>query len=934
MTAGGPPDSDFLERPAFRGAVPPPPAFLFEPGQILAGRFRILRPIGFGGMGEVYAVHDLELQTDVALKTIRSTIADDPRAVEQFRGEVLRARSVSHRHVCRVHDLFAHEGPGGVVRFLTMELLDGETLAGRLARDGPLALDAAARFGRQMAAALDEAHRCGVVHRDFKPGNVLLVDDGDGLERVVVTDFGLARLSGEGGAGAPSSGMGPAGTADYMAPELFGEGPGGPAVDIYSYGVVLHEMLTGRTPARQQAIGAALPEAAEPEAAMPRRWRQAIAICLQADPARRPSTATAAIQRATGELARQRRRAFLTIGTAAVLLAMALYAPLSRWWRVTPRLAPNPTIFVGAVENATGNPELDATGDLLRRQLEQSPRLAVLEGDTVRSTLRAMALPPDAPLETERAREVMWRAGAAGFVTGRIRRAGSSYALSLRLESASGQPDRPGASWARAYEARDQDELMRRIRDAANWVREAAGEAAAEIPLHDLPVAEVTTSSWQALHLYARGEALVAESRTNDGLALWSEALRLDPGFTLASMRMGDVLMSEGRFDEAYRQWDRTVELLRQRRLGSREEYRIRGMVASDTDDHEEAVRVYRLYLVAFPADFRPYFYIARPLSMLGRDDEAIAMLQQARLRRPNDLSVLAQLAMFQLRAGRLAAAQADIERLRNLGHADWAACLDAQRAFLEGAYDRALEGFRGLEASSDAFLRGRAPALQAAVYADLGRLDAAIELLERGADDDARRGDAAARVDKLLGRADLELRRGQARACRDLCVQAEQIDRSPPRLGRIAALYAQSGDPGSAARILAQLPESSPSRRVRIDRIRLDGEIRLARGDVRGAWIELQRAAAMEAPGVLIEYLARGAAAAGERGTALALYERLARDPGYYWRYPGEEPGRWFDAITRYDTLSAGRRSETADAFRARRAALAAFTLPDRRSR
>src|SRR5687768_16976684 len=123
MTAGGPPDSDFLERPVFRGAAPP--AFLFAPGQLLAQRFRILRPLGWGGMGEVYAARDLELQADVALKTIRSTIAEDPRAVEQFRAEVLRARSVSHRHVCRVHDLFAHEGPDGVVRFLTMELLDG-----------------------------------------------------------------------------------------------------------------------------------------------------------------------------------------------------------------------------------------------------------------------------------------------------------------------------------------------------------------------------------------------------------------------------------------------------------------------------------------------------------------------------------------------------------------------------------------------------------------------------------------------------------------------------------------------------------------------------------------------------------------------------------------------------------------------------------------
>ena len=143
-------------------------------------------------MGEVYEAEDLELSAHVALKTILPEIADQPAVIERFRAEVLRARSVSHANVCRVYDLFAESTSSGVVRFLTMELLDGETLASRLEREGAIPFKHAPRLIAQMAAALDAAHERGVIHRDFKPGNIMLV--GEGPEpRVVVSDFGIAH---------------------------------------------------------------------------------------------------------------------------------------------------------------------------------------------------------------------------------------------------------------------------------------------------------------------------------------------------------------------------------------------------------------------------------------------------------------------------------------------------------------------------------------------------------------------------------------------------------------------------------------------------------------------------------------------------------------------------------------------------------------------
>ena len=131
--------------------------------------------------------------------------------------------------------------------------------------------------------------------------------------------------------------------------------------------------------------------------------------------------------------------------------------------------------------------------------------------------------------------------------------------------------------------------------------------------------------------------------------------------------------------------------------------------------------------------------------------------------------------------------------------------------------------------------------------------------------------------------------------------MQVEQVDRSSLRMAAVGHVYARSGALADATRALSTLPKETSSRQLRIQKLRLGAEIVLARGDARGAWVQFQQAAALEAPGVLPEYVARGAAAAGELGTALAMYRRMAGDPGYYWRYPDHEPGRWFESLTRY---------------------------------
>jgi len=281
--------------PAFEGRVPAPQELSLSPGDLLLERFRVRRLLARGGMGEVYDVEDAALGTRVALKTLRASVLGHPAALGQFRRELLLARRVTHPNVCRLFEFFtAGKESQEPLVFLTMELLDGVTLSEHLVKHGALG-DDALPLVRQMVAALAAAHREGVVHRDFKSSNVMLVRASDGTWRVVVTDFGLACgvRPGERGDLLPQDGM--VGSPLYMAPEQVTGGPVSPGADVYALGVVLYEMVTGTLP----FVGDTLVSAAmkrleqQPESPAQRRpglsprWTSAILRCLERDPTRR-----------------------------------------------------------------------------------------------------------------------------------------------------------------------------------------------------------------------------------------------------------------------------------------------------------------------------------------------------------------------------------------------------------------------------------------------------------------------------------------------------------------------------------------------------------------------------------------------------------------------------------------------------------------------
>ena len=222
-------------------------------GDVVLERFRIVRRIGAGGMGEVYEAEDLDLnRRRIALKIILPAIANNPAILNRFKEEVILARQVSGPHICRIHEFFTSPSLANskCSAFLTMEFLEGRTLADKIDNEGPLSAKETLDVATQLCAALQCIHDAGVIHRDLKPRNIMLVSRNEG-EKLVVMDFGLARVFARQsntmrpGLTLPGTVMG---TPEYMAPEQFEGREVSPATDIYAVGVVFYELITGRRP--------------------------------------------------------------------------------------------------------------------------------------------------------------------------------------------------------------------------------------------------------------------------------------------------------------------------------------------------------------------------------------------------------------------------------------------------------------------------------------------------------------------------------------------------------------------------------------------------------------------------------------------------------------------------------------------------------------
>ena len=614
--------------------------------------YRVLKVIGGGGMGMVYKAEDLKLGRRVALKFLPEELSGDSLALQRFEREAQTASALNHPNICTIYEIEEYNGQP----FIVMELLEGDTLQQHLqkASPGPIAINQLVDVALQICNGLEAAHQGGVIHRDIKPANIFLTSQG----QVKILDFGLAKLvaSEETARNDPAEASKndhdrpsaqsvrqhakidvsltchgiTAGTAGYMSPEQVGKEKLDARTDLFSFGMVLYELATGRRAFEGETVAeihdAILHQAPAPaHDANPNVSSTLDAVmskALEKDRERRYQSAA----EMHADLVRTRKQALpvrlrLRKWFAAAALPAVIAAAFWLYWsyRRPVTLSGTDTLVLADVKNETSDPVFDdALNTALRYEMEQTPYLNVLGIDKVSGAMLQLKLPPTTKLTVDVARQICGKTNSKLVISQSISDAGNGYHLQMRaLDCGS------GATLAKEQvDIGKRNEVVHELGVIAASLRAKLGEPADLLARFNQPLEKALSSSLEALQASTQGLKLSLAGNVEGSIKFYQRAVELDPNFAVTSSRLGaaylflgNTELSAASYTRAYQLRDRLTE---KNRLNTEIDYY--GRVTGDWEN--EYSSVLRL-LEIFPRDVGAHANLRAAFVYLGQPDRA-----------------------------------------------------------------------------------------------------------------------------------------------------------------------------------------------------------------------------------------------------------------------------------------------------------------------
>ena len=672
-----------------------PPAKAILPRGFRLGEYEIQDLIGAGGMGEVYRARDLRLRRDVAIKILPPVAATDPDRLRRFEQEAHAIASLNHPNILAIYQFGEHErGP-----YLVTELLNGETLRQKLS-ESRLPISKTLEYSVEIARGLAAAHEKGVIHRDLKPENVFVTNE----DRVKILDFGLAKMTSSqppakevDGQTAPGLILG---TIGYMAPEQLRGQPVDARTDIFAFGAILYEALTGsgafERPTPAEGIAAILnetpPEMARSGRAVPAELERIAQRCLEKSSTRRFQSASD-LGFALESLREpglkvgvfQRLRQFSlahSIATAMVLLLTSLaVATVYFYLHRHPKLTERDTIVLADLDNKTGDAVFDsALNQALIIQLEQSPFLKILSDSEVNKALQQMSLPPGTKLSAAVARDVCVRAGSKAYLETSISNFGHGYLVQIAATGCVA-----GERLAQDQrKAGSKDDVLKTLDSIATKMRSKLGESLTTVQKFNYQ-GETTTSSLEALKAYSLGNRTLRSSGPEAAVPFLHRALELDPKFAKAYLALGKMYSSMGDSSLAVENTEKAYHLVGQvseiERLDITAEYNYQ--VKGDLSATQQA---FDSWIQEYPRDPSALHNRANIYMKIGQYEKAIQGFSEAQKLAPDFVYSDISIAFANLNLNRLQAAEAALDKLASSGFSPQLAWPRFyQVAFLEG---------------------------------------------------------------------------------------------------------------------------------------------------------------------------------------------------------------------------------------------------------